>query len=124
MTSQRQSLRAVLAMSLLIAAGCGGSPGEETTSAEATIRGVVKLDGKPATEGEIVFDPSNYKRPAPQSKATIGKDGTYEVKTLAGQNVVFLGGTLARKYGILQRRRKNFTATAGDNTFDFETETK
>lgn len=109
---------------LLLAAGCGDEPTLDTTKTEAVVKGVVKLNGKPATEGEIVFDPANYQRNVPKVTAPIGKDGTYEVKTLVGDNMVTLGGVLLRKYGILQYRKFGFNVAPGENTYNFETETK
>ena len=51
--------------------------------------GKITFKGQPVTEGTISFDPSNIKRPteAPRS-GPIGKDGTYSVKTLVGDNRV------------------------------------
>lgn len=109
---------------LLLAAGCSSEPTLDTAKTEAVVKGVVKLNGKPATEGEIIFDPANYQRNVPKVTAPIGKDGTYEIKTLVGDNMVTLGGVLPKKYGILQYRKFIFTAAPGDNTYDFVTDTK
>ena len=101
--------------------GCEGSPPSvDSSTAEATVKGVVKVDGAPATEGEILFDASNYKRPdaAPRS-APIGKDGTYTIKTLTGENIVRLGGALTKKKNALQYTKRPVNVTSGENTFDF-----
>lgn len=111
--------------SLVVAVGCGGSPPSvDTSTAEATVKGVVKIDGKPATEGDISFDPSNYKRPAPVVSAPIGKDGSYTIKTMVGENTVKLGGSLTKKYQILQYNKTSFNVQAGENTFDYDASAK
>ena len=103
--------------------GCG-TPSGDTSTTEATVKGVVKLNGKPATEGEISFDASNYQRQVAPKVAPIGKDGSYTISTLVGPNTVKLGGSLLKKYEILSYRQKNMKVDRGDNTFDFETETR
>ncbi len=103
--------------------GCGGSPGISSTT-EATVKGVVKLDGQPATEGEVSFDPSNENRQASAKVVPIGKDGTYSVTTLVGPNTVKVGKSLGEKYPILTRRHKNISVEQGENTADLDFETK
>ena len=125
MTTVTRTIAHVATMaSLVIGGGCGSQPGAETSTNEVTVKGIVKLDGKPVTEGEIVFDPSNYQRQSPPKSAPIGKNGSYEVKTLAGLNTVRLGPGLLKKYPILQHRHKTFNAQDAENTFDFEADTK
>ena len=112
----------ITAASLWILGGCGGSPpAVETSNTEATVKGVVKVGGAPSAEGEIVFNPANYKRKdaAPRS-APIGKDGSYTIKTLTGENQVRLGGSLARKKQVLTRVQRTLDVHPGENTFDFE----
>ena len=108
--------------SLGIVGGCGGSPPSvDTSHTEATVKGVVKVDGVPATEGDIVFDAANYKRKDVAARsAPIGKDGTYTIKTLTGANQVRLGGALAHKKPILQREMREVNVASGENTYDFE----
>lgn len=108
-------------------AGCGGgsTPSVDTSNTEATVKGTVRIDGKPATEGEISFDPSNYQRKnAELHTAQIGKDGTYTVKTLTGENTIRLGGTLVGKSQVLSQQTRSLNVQPGDNTFDFEASTK
>jgi hypothetical protein len=102
--------------------GCEGSPpAVDTSKTEATVKGVVKIAGVPATEGQIVFDPSNSQRKdeAPRT-APIGKDGTYTIKTLTGINEVRLGGDLVHKKAILGRERHSVDVKSGEMTYDFE----
>src|SRR4051794_1620116 len=42
--------------------GCGGKPSVDSSNTEATVKGVVTINGAPATGGEISFDPTNYQR--------------------------------------------------------------
>jgi hypothetical protein len=107
-------------------AGCEGSPpAVDTSNTEATVKGVVKVGGAPVTEGDIIFDPANYKRKDAQSRtAKIGPDGTYTIKTLTGENQVSLGGSLAKKKPILQRVHRSVDVHEGENTFDFESNEK
>src|SRR4051794_27115270 len=71
--------------------GCGdpGTPPVESSRTEATVKGVVRIHGKPAAGGTITFDPSNIRRKDALPRAVaIGKDGTYSVTTLIGENSV------------------------------------
>jgi len=74
----------------LTTGGCGsGAPYAESSQTEATVSGRVTSQDKPVTTGQVIFDPSNVKRPKePARTAEIRKDGTYEVTTLIGANRV------------------------------------
>ena len=74
----------------------------------------------PAGEGEVIYDPSNAQRPGVPRKAPIGKDGTYSIKTLVGQNTVRLGGEIAHKHQILQHSQQIYDVPSGDTTHDLE----
>jgi hypothetical protein len=111
---------------VVLVLGCeGGRPSVDTSNTEATVKGVVKINGVPATEGEIAFDPANYKRKdVAQRSAPIGPDGTYTIKTLTGENQIRLGGSLARKKPIAARTAHTLDVKPGENTFDFEASEK
>ena len=111
---------------LMILAGCGDAPPSvQSSTTEATVKGVVKVDGVPAKDGEVVFDPTNYKRPsATPKKAPIGPDGSYSITTLIGENTVKIGGAVAQKYTILQQVRKSCDVQGGENTFDLDLSSK
>ena len=47
---------------LAISAGCSGTPSVESSTTEATVKGTVTARGKPVTEGELRFNPTNYMR--------------------------------------------------------------
>lgn len=116
--ARRRVLTLAAAVGLGMAWGCAdaGKPSVDTSTTEATVKGKVVFNGKSATKGKVIFDPSNYKRKseAPRS-ADIGADGSYSVTTLVGQNQV----------AVVSPELKNndyppieFDVQAGDNTFD------
>jgi hypothetical protein len=83
------------AWTLLAGWGCGGgsAPAVSSSMTEATVSGTVTIKGKPATGGQILFDPSNInRRDARPRTAAIGKDGSYTVTTLVGENLVSVEG--------------------------------
>src|SRR5262249_20268360 len=52
----------LLATTLLVTGwGCSGTPPVDTSTAEATVHGVISIKGKPVTSGRVVFDPANIK---------------------------------------------------------------
>jgi hypothetical protein len=119
----RRPLAGLLAAaSLWFSGGCDvSSKSVDSSSTEATVKGVVKVNGAPATAGEIVFDPSNSSRPdATKRTAPIGKDGSYTIKTLTGENVVTLSGSVTKKNGALAYTKRATLVNPGENTFDFE----
>ena len=121
---RRSSRRAgVLASGLTVLAvagwGCGdGRPGVEGSNTEAKVRGKVIAAGKPATKGEVVFDPSNYKRKLEQARtAPINPDGTYEITTLVGENIIGARGPGLSAYST---QVQTFDVREGENTFDIQ----
>jgi hypothetical protein len=88
---------------LVIVWGCGdGKPPVTSSTEEATVKGTVTIKGKRAKKGEVLFDPSNYRRAdATARSAPISSDGTYEIKTLVGENTVRVGGPEAADAGGL-----------------------
>jgi hypothetical protein len=110
----------LLATACLVSAwGCGGSPPSvDTGKTEATVKGVVLVKGKPASGGEIAFDPSNYQRPDAPRKAPIGTDGSYTVKTLVGMNQITIVGPETRKNPELQFERPSFQVPSGESTHE------
>ncbi len=122
-TPIRRAIAGLSTAALLTLSGCdgGSAPSVDTSKTEATVKGVVKVNNTPATEGEIVFNPANNQRRdvAPRS-APIGKDGTYTIKTLTGGNEVKLGGSLAKKNPLLQRETRTVDVKSGENSYDFD----
>lgn len=101
-------------------AGCGSSsPSVETSMAEATVKGVIKVKGEPMTSGEITFDPGNYKRSDVEPHtAKIQSDGHYEATTLVGQNTVTLSGPEIEKNPELAYGALSLEVQPGVNTYD------
>ncbi len=120
----RRAIAGLSTAALLTLSGCDGSssaPSVDGSMTEATVKGVVRVDGTPATEGEIIFNAANPKRASVALRsAPIGKDGSYTVTTLTGSNEVKLGGPLAKKNPLLQRATRVCEVKTGENTFDFE----
>src|SRR5262249_35459456 len=68
-------------------------PAVDTSTAEAKVTGTVKVHGKPMTSGTVTLDPSNYARASAGPRTgEIKSDGTYEVTTLVGKNLVRVNG--------------------------------
>jgi hypothetical protein len=106
-------------LSLVAGWGCGDKPSVSSSTTEATVKGKVLLNGKPATKGEVVFDPSNYQRREElPRRAPIAKDGTYTITTLVGVNSVTVTGPEAMKVQGLDYAGDNFDVQPGENTYD------
>jgi len=112
---------ALTVISFLLIAGCGdGKPYIDTSLTEATVTGVVSVNGVPATAGTIHFNPSNSGRIVPTKSADIGPDGGYTIKTYTGDNQVTYGGELAKKNTGVGLRRDSATVQSGENKIDFD----
>jgi hypothetical protein len=114
---------ALLVMLCGLGCGCGsGAPYAESSMTEATVTGRVTTQGKPVTNGQVVFDPSNINRRSETARTVeLRKDGTYEVTTLIGENRVTLAipGRPKKKVGT-PHFQKVYDVKAGTNTFDIE----
>jgi hypothetical protein len=101
--------------------GCGdGKPSVDTSLTEATVTGVVTVNGIPATAGTIFFNPSNSGRLVPTKSADIGPDGRYTIKTYTGDNRVTYGGEVAAKNTGVGLRKDYANVQSGENKFDFD----
>lgn len=124
-STQQAILRMFFLATSVTLVGCESGPvSEEASTAEATVKGVVNIDGKAANEGEVTFDASNSKRSVPKRTAPINKDGTFEIKTLVGLNIVKLDGPRTRKNQILQHQQQSIKVENGDNTMTFDAVSK
>ena len=104
------------ATSLLpLVAGCGGSPGADSSRVEAKVSGVVKFQGKPVSAGEVTFFASNVERQVGGASGKIGPDGTYSLTTLAGSNAVKFAGPFIDKDRTLLYKKRVVTVNAGEN---------
>ncbi len=104
---------------LFALAGCGDAPPPVSSStAEATVTGTVKANGSPVTSGEVVFNPANIARKtAPIVKAPLGKDGSYSIKTLVGENQVSVSSP-SFTTRELQYNDQMYDVPSGGGTFD------
>ncbi|SIO67250.1 hypothetical protein SAMN05444166_8301 [Singulisphaera sp. GP187] len=110
----------VVATAMMSLAGCGeGAPSGSASTEEGTIKGTVTIKGKKATDGQVSFDPTNKARPNETArKAEIGKDGSYTVKTLVGDNVVRVTVPGMEKDRTLIGTQLNFEVKPGENTYE------
>ncbi|MCA1684555.1 MAG: hypothetical protein LC745_00935 [Planctomycetia bacterium] len=124
MTSTVRRTGVWLAAALLAAGwGCGdGTPSVSSSTTEATVTGKVTLYGKTADEGEIVFNPANvHRKDAARRSAPIGKDGTYTVTTLVGENQVNIqGANLMKQHPKLAYEGMSFDVQRGQNTLNVD----
>jgi hypothetical protein len=116
MTHASKTVALLAATAILAGGGCGdGTPSVSSSTQEVTVKGTVTIKGKPATDGEIVFDPSNINRKAFTSRsAKIAPDGSYAITTLVGENMVTVQGPLVNQAG-LTRNRKQYEVKSDDN---------
>jgi hypothetical protein len=111
-------LSAAFAALLIACAGCGAGTPPASTTEEATVHGKVIIKGAPARGGRICFDPTSASRPtAPVVSAQIGKDGTYTVRTLVGENRVNVETPETRQDPNLSVPEP-FVVKGGDNTLN------
>jgi len=87
---------------------------------EATVTGTVVVRGKPATGGEVRFNPANVDRQVGPRSAPIGKDGTYTITTYTGGNQIGFGGSLATDNPGLFRHKQYYEVRRGENKLDFD----
>src|SRR5262245_12957946 len=115
-----QAAAFTIAVTLATAWGCGeGAPSVSTDTTEATVRGTVRIKGKPANGGEVFFDASNYRRKVNALRtAPIGKDGTYSIRTYVCENSVRVRSS-APGSGRGDESVK-YDVKAGENVFDID----
>jgi hypothetical protein len=107
-------------------AGCSAAPERESSTEEATVKGTVKLHGKPMNAGVLHFNANNPSRTVKNRDATIGKDGTYSVQAFVGLNTVTVTPPKTRtaKEGVayfgLEYEEKTVVVKSGENTADVE----
>lgn len=113
-------LPVLFALGPIVLAGCqGGTPAVETSKTEATVRGQVIVRGKPASGGQVWFDPANYRRKDVAAvSAEVTKEGTYEITTLIGENSVRYEGPAVARDRELDGVAQGYVVKEGDNEFD------
>ena len=122
MRLSRPRMVGVTAAGVLLAGwGCGdgSTPAVSSSTTEATVSGTVTIKGKPATKGEVTFDPANVNRKsAPLATAKINEEGTYTVTTLVGSNVVRVATPETTRDPKLQYNETTFDVQSGTNKLD------
>jgi hypothetical protein len=122
----RSRFGGLVALSLIaVACGCdgaGSAPTADSSTTESAVSGTVTVNGKLASEGKVTFDPANIQRK--MAKATtvdIGKDGTYKLTTLVGDNRVIVDTPEIRKdSAALANGETSHKVAAGGETFNIE----
>jgi hypothetical protein len=113
---KRANTRVILAATAILAGwACGCDNVAPTVSGsveETTVTGTITYKGKPVTRGQVIFDPANINRKNALARTTeVGKDGSYTVKTLVGENMVVMSDPMFRKL---------FVVKAGGDTISFD----
>lgn len=107
---------------LLFVLGCGDShPAVDSSFTEAAVKGVVKLQGKPAEGGGVIsFNPSNVERKVATVTANIGDDGSYSLTSYTGSNVVKFSGPFIKDHPELALGSRFCELSRGENVVDFD----
>ena len=103
--------------------GCSDAPPVSGSMEEATVKGIVRVRGKPVTNGSVTFRSSNINRPTAQTKeAEIDKDGHYTITTLVGENFVEVAckEIFAAKNRQMIENEQMVKIQSGENTFDID----
>jgi hypothetical protein len=106
-----------------LAGGCSEAPRVSGSMEEATVQGMVRVRGKPVTNGRVTFRSSNINRPTAQTKeAEIGADGRYSITTLVGENFVEVTckELFAAKNRPMIENEQMVQFHSGQNTFNID----
>jgi hypothetical protein len=99
----------------VVASGCGEPATPERTT-EATVKGTVTVKGRPLTGGKVTFDSGGNRPDAKDNTSPIGPDGTFSVKTLAGENRVVVDAPVFRQDRSLGSGETTSFVNEGENT--------
>jgi hypothetical protein len=108
----------------LAAIGCDAYPDAPpltTSMEEAGLKGTVRVNGKPVDNGTVTFRTAHIRRPnSPTKVVDIGKDGSYSVKTVIGENYVEVACKELRKAAMRRHlgQEQMLMVESGDNTVD------
>jgi hypothetical protein len=105
--------------------GCDGSGGGgssvSSSTEQAKAKGKVTYKGKPLAKIEVRFNPANVNRKSAATvTATTKDDGSYEITSLVGDNIVSLTGGVVSKNPSLTYFSKPVDLTAGENSIDID----
>jgi hypothetical protein len=115
-------------LALIVLATCigcepSGIPAVSSTLEETNVKGVVRLRGKPVSNGYLEFNASNVRRLGVDlRKVPIHPDGTYTAKTLVGENSIHVSfkELFTAKNRMFLENEFAFMAQPGENTFDID----
>jgi hypothetical protein len=124
MTRAKQRIVGLAAVVLIPGWGCSGggaTPSVSSATEEATVTGVVTVNGQPPAHGEITFDPTNINRPTASPRSVkVDTDGKYSVKTLVGENSVTVHGPTIDKDPGLSTNSRIVDVKPGTNSVPIE----
>jgi hypothetical protein len=108
--------------SVFVVIGCGDShPPVDSSLTEATVKGVIKLKGKPAVGGgRVMFNPSNVERKVAAATAEIKEDGSFFLKTYTGGNEVKFSGPFISEERGLALTTRYCELEPGENIINFD----
>jgi hypothetical protein len=110
---------------LAAVSGCGNPDAPKVTGSleEATVTGIVRVRGKPVTNGRIGFKAANINRPnVALREVEIAKDGRFTIKALVGDNSV---DVICKELGTAKNRRlieneQTIRVRSGENSIDVD----
>jgi hypothetical protein len=110
------------ATSMFVVIGCGDShPPVDSSLTEATVKGVIKLKGKPAVGGgTVIFNPSNVDRKVAAATTEIKEDGSFFLKTYTGGNEVKFSGPFMKEERGLALTTRYCELEPGENIINFD----
>jgi hypothetical protein len=114
------------ALLVTMASGCGSNPAASSLTSsmeEATLKGTVRVSGKPVNNGTVSFRTAHINRPnSPTKTVEINKNGSYSVQTVVGENYVEVTCKELNTAEVKKFRGQEqlIMVKSGDNTVDLE----
>jgi len=105
----------ILALGLAACCGCGDGP--SSSAEEASVHGIVTINGNPAAGGTITFKSANVNRHTADVAADVGDDGAYTIKALVGENLIRVTPSKKSKKGGMYSVDV-YVVKSGDNEHD------
>jgi hypothetical protein len=101
--------------------GGAGGPRPDASATEVKLTGKVVVNGAPAKGGSVTFDPgNNYKRAFSPRTALITGDGTYEITTMTGPNIISVNTPETAKDANLGYNSQTVDVRAGSGSLDIQ----
>lgn len=114
-----RKIRALGAVSLFLTVHAGCREPGETPAHQAVVTGVVRIGGKTAREGEVVFQPTSLGGTATY-RAPIAKDGSYRITTVAGDNFASVKGGKIKDDPIMATNQQLVPIEPGESVHDID----